>query len=67
MKYMCDLRFPGVSLTALGLDVCGIVVENWDVILVDLSFDEYECSFPSLLSTFLLKSILSDVRIFIVH
>ena len=64
---MCALRFPGVPLTDLGLDVCGIVVENWDVILVDLSFDEYECSFPSLLSTFLLRSILSDVRIFIVH
>ena len=60
---MCDLRFPGVSLTDLDLDVCSIDVKNWDVILVDLSFDEKKCSFPSLWSNFHLKSILSDVRI----
>ena len=43
---MCDLSFSNVSFTnASALEFGVLDVQNWDVILVDFYFDEFEVSF----------------------
>jgi hypothetical protein len=34
------------------LSIWGLDVQNWDFLLVDFSFDEYEVSFPITLDNF---------------
>jgi hypothetical protein len=42
---MCAMSFIHISFTNVGTFAFGENVQNWDFILADFSFDEYEVSF----------------------